>query len=54
MSGAASLSTDLETGLVANVTFRVRCEPVGHGEEVFLVPDEPQGLEKVSRILEAV
>ena len=49
MSGAASLSTDLEGGSVANVTFRVRCEPLGHGEEVFLVPDEPQGMEKVSR-----
>lgn len=51
MSGAATLSTEADAGLVANVTFRVRCETIGYGEEVFLVPEEPHGVEKVSHSL---
>jgi hypothetical protein len=45
MSGQA---LDSEAGLVANVSFRVRCERLGYGEEVFLVPDDAQGMQKVS------
>lgn len=32
---------------IANVNFRVRCETLGHGDEVFLVSDEGQGARKV-------
>ena len=32
---------------VAQVNFRVRCETLGHGDEVFLVSDEGQGARKV-------
>ena len=32
---------------VASVNFRVRCETLGHGDEVFLVSDEGQGGRKV-------
>jgi len=32
---------------VAHVNFRVRCETLGHGDEVFLVSDEGQGSRKV-------
>ena len=32
---------------IAHVNFRVRCETLGHGDEVFLVPDEGQGARKV-------
>jgi hypothetical protein len=38
---AVTAATDgLETGMVAHVTFRVRCEKLGHGEEVFLVSQD--------------
>jgi hypothetical protein len=44
MSGRASLVADVqEVGAVAHVTFRVRCEPLSHGEEVFLVPQDAAG-----------
>ena len=34
---------------VAHVNFRVRCETLGHGDEVFLVSDEGQGARKVGQ-----
>lgn len=34
---ATTRTADFEVGAVAHVTFRVRCESLGHGEEVFLV-----------------
>lgn len=36
---------------IANVNFRVRCETLGHGDEVFLVSDEGQGARKVGFLL---
>jgi len=33
-------SEDYEVGAVAHVTFRVRCEKFGQGEEVFLVAQD--------------
>jgi hypothetical protein len=32
---------------VAHVNFRVRCETLGHGDEVFLCSDEGQNARKV-------
>jgi len=45
MSGAATDRTaaDFEVGAVAHVTFRVRCDKLGHGEEVFLVAEHNGG-----------
>jgi len=37
MSATASTNKEIEIGAVAHVTFRVRCEKFGFGEEVFLV-----------------
>lgn len=37
MSATASTDREFEVGAVAHVTFRVRCEKFGFGEEVFLV-----------------
>lgn len=37
---AATAADSLETGAVAHVTFRVKCETIGHGEEVFLVSQD--------------
>ena len=36
---ATKQTADFEVGAVAHVNFRVRCETLGHGEEVFLVPE---------------
>lgn len=42
MSATATTDADVEAGSVAHVTFRVRCETLGHGEEVFLIAlDDP-------------
>ena len=35
---------------IAHVNFRVRCETLGHGDEVFLVSDEGQGARKVCSV----
>ena len=35
------------TTSVAHVNFRVRCENLGHGEEVFLVPEGDLSVKKV-------
>ena len=42
----SSVMTD--SGSVAHVSFRVRCETLGHGEEVFLVKEEDVNLGNVS------
>ena len=45
---SATIKTaDFEVGSVAHVTFRVRCETLGHGEEVFLVAEGDKGMQKV-------
>lgn len=38
-SATNAASGDFEAAAVTHVHFRVRCETLGHGEEVFLVPD---------------
>jgi hypothetical protein len=43
MSATASTDADFEAGSVAHVTFRVRCETLGHGDEVFLVAEGEPG-----------
>jgi hypothetical protein len=40
-------NAEFEVGSVAHVTFRVRCESLGHGDEVFLVPSGDKGTNKV-------
>jgi hypothetical protein len=48
MSATSKTTEDFEVGAVAHVTFRVRCEKLGHGEEVFLVPTrDPSSTAKV-------
>jgi hypothetical protein len=37
-----------DSGALAHVTFRVRCETLGHGEEVFLVKEDDVNLGSVS------
>jgi hypothetical protein len=32
--------SNTEGGGIAKVTFRVRCETLGHGEAIFLYPDD--------------
>jgi hypothetical protein len=44
----ATDKADFELGAVAHVNFRVRCETLSHGEEVFLVPSGGLGQRKVS------
>ena len=39
MSATDRTAVDFEAAAVAHVHFRVRCETLGHGEEVYLVPD---------------
>uniref|UniRef100_A0A7S2Y679 Alpha,alpha-trehalose-phosphate synthase (UDP-forming) n=1 Tax=Entomoneis paludosa TaxID=265537 RepID=A0A7S2Y679_9STRA len=47
MSATDRTTADFEVGAVAHVNFRVRCESLGYGEEVFLVAeDEGTGHEK--------
>ena len=43
-----------EIGSVAHVTFRVRCETLGHGEEVFLVVEGDSAVKKVRPTRRAV
>jgi hypothetical protein len=45
---ATDKTADFEVGAVAHVTFRVRCEKLGHGEEVFMVMDGDPTMQKVS------
>ena len=39
MSATVRTAELVEVGAVAHVNFRVRCETLGHGEEVFLVAE---------------
>ena len=48
MSATDKTAADFEVGAVAHVNFRVRCENLSHGEEVFLVAESDQGMQKVS------
>lgn len=47
MSATDRTAADFEAAAVAHVHFRVRCETLGHGEEVYLVP-HGGGIAKVS------
>lgn len=46
MSATDRTDAHFEVG-IAHVNFRVRCEALGHGDEVFLVSEEDQGAGKV-------
>lgn len=48
MSATNKTEADFDAGSVAHVTFRVRCEGLGHGEEVFLVAEGDHAGQKVS------
>jgi hypothetical protein len=47
MSATDRTTASFEVGAVAHVNFRVRCESLGHGEEVYLVAEEDKGRTKV-------
>jgi len=47
MSATDKTATDFEVGAVAHVNFRVRCDKLSHGEEIFLVAESDQGMQKV-------
>lgn len=40
---SATDKADFEVGAVAHVSFRVRCENLSHGEEVYLVSESDLG-----------
>lgn len=46
---ATNKTADFDVGAVTHVNFRVRCEQLGHGEEVFLVAEGDEGMQKVRR-----
>jgi hypothetical protein len=48
---ATNKTADFEVGSVAHVSFRVRCEGLGHGEEVFLVMEDDPAMQKVREIM---
>jgi hypothetical protein len=48
MSATDRTTASFEVGAVAHVNFRVRCESLGHGEEIYLVAEEDKGRTKVS------
>ena len=50
MSATDRTAADFESAAVAHVHFRVRCETLGHGEEVYLVPQGGNGSSKVSNV----
>lgn len=50
MSATDRTTASFEVGAVAHVNFRVRCESLGHGEEVYLVAEEDKGRTKVGVI----
>lgn len=47
---ATDRTADFEAGAVAHVSFKVNCEKIGHGEEVFLVTESEEGVTKVCLI----
>ena len=48
MSATSKTAAEFGAGAVAQVSFRVKCESLGHGEEVFLVAQSEQGVQRVS------
>jgi hypothetical protein len=50
MSATDRTTASFEVGAAAHVNFRVRCESLGHGEEVYLVAEEDKGRTKVGAI----
>jgi hypothetical protein len=44
---ATDRTATFEVGAVAHVNFRVRCESLGHGEEIYLVVEGDKGRKKV-------
>jgi hypothetical protein len=44
---SATSKVGLETGAIAHVNFRVRCEKLGHGEDVFLMEEGDTKMQKV-------
>ena len=49
MSASSKVSVTVESGAIAHVNFRVRCETLGHGDEVFLVQEGDTKRQKVCR-----
>ena len=47
-------SASFPTGAIAHVNFRVRCEKLGHGEDVFLVQESDHKMQKVRSRTDAV
>ena len=45
---SATQHAALDAGVVAHVSFKVRCEALSHGEEVFLVHQGDHGVSMVS------
>ena len=43
----ASSAASTDVGSIAHVNFRVRCEKLGYGEEVFLVQEDDTEMRKV-------
>lgn len=50
MSASSKVPVAVETGAIAHVNFRVRCETLGHGEEVFLVQEGDTKRQKVRQL----
>ena len=46
---SASSKVPVETGAIAHVNFRVRCEKLGYGEDVYLIQDDDTKMQKVRR-----
>ena len=44
---ATDKTADFEVGAVAHVSFRVRCETLSYGEEVYLVAEKDLEMQKV-------
>jgi hypothetical protein len=49
MSASSKVPVAVQTGAIAHVNFRVRCETLGHGEEVFLAQELDTRRQKVRR-----
>lgn len=49
--GTGGTNAGAKSGSVAHVNFRVRCETLGYGEEIFLIQDGDDKMQKVSKML---
>jgi hypothetical protein len=47
MSASSKVPVAAQTGAIAHCNFRVRCETLGHGEDVFLVQEKDTKRQKV-------